>query len=115
MNASTPRSGDVVLFGASRYVVLRVAANNRAAVCPVLQNADDRHRADIRLEWPDSLALGLVGDVTVRCAPIVIRNARALRVVTSAPGLMFRIDRAVNREMGLQAQEDAWKRPRMAI
>jgi len=98
-----------VLFGACRYVVLSVADNNRAAVCSVLQNADDRHRADIRLEWPDSLALGLVGDVTVRCAPIVIRNARALRVVASAPGLMPRIDRVVKREMAFQAQEDAWR------
>jgi len=102
------KRGDVVLYVASRLIVIRATNDARIVGCPVHCMPPDRHRADLCLTWPDSLALGLTGDVVVRCAPVIIRNARPLSVIAEAAWLLPRLDFAVEREMARQAAEDAW-------
>lgn len=51
--------GDVVKWHGSLHVIAGLQSD-RAALCPVLPTRTVRHRADILIEFPDTLHLGLV-------------------------------------------------------
>lgn len=99
MVATTVTIGDVVKWRGSLHVIAEIQSGN-AALCPVLPTRTVRHRADILIEFPDTLHLGLVDGALIRCKPFVFRNAGKLaKDGALSPALVRRVHRAIEREM----------------
>lgn len=99
--------GDILRVNNARFLVVSHDGMN-AAACPVIEDADMRHRADIQLSWSDSMTLGLRGEATIRCTPMIVRRADRQEWTGRIDGAAMAVIKArVQREMEIQAREDA--------
>lgn len=99
MAATTLTAGDVVKWRGSLHVIAEIQSGN-AALCPVLPTRTVRHRADVLIEFPDTLHLGIVDGALIRCKPFVFHNASKLTKDGSlSPALLCRVHHAIEREM----------------
>ena len=97
--------GDVVRWRGSLHVIAGIQSG-RAALCPVLPARTVRHRADILIEFPDTLYLGVVDGALIRCKPFVFNNAHRLtKDGALSPALMSRVQRAIERELDARRVE----------
>ena len=100
-------SGDILRVNNARFLVVSCCGSD-AAACPVIEEASTHHRSDIRLSWSDSMMLGLRGEATIRCAPIIVRRAdRQERTGRVDRAAMAAIRARVQREMEIQARENS--------
>ncbi|MBS1103543.1 hypothetical protein JK202_11035 [Gluconobacter sp. Dm-62] len=105
MAATTITAGDVVRWRGSLHVIAAMQSG-RAALCPVLPTSTVRHRADILIEFPDTLYLGVVDGALIRCKPFVFHNAHKLtKDGALSPALVSRVQRAIGRELDTRRVE----------
>lgn len=97
--------GDVVRWRGSLHVIAGIQSG-LAALCPVLPTRTVRHRADILIEFPDTLYLGVVDGALIRCKPFVFHNACKLtKDGALSPALLRRVYHAIAREMDARRVE----------
>lgn len=100
--------GDIVQFGAVRFVVIG-AASNAAVVCEIIGPTSVRHRADVSLSWSETLLIGVRTRSAVRCVPRLFRVSQRLRKIGAAENsLATRIRKKAVAEIETQRAEDAW-------
>ncbi|MBS1029468.1 hypothetical protein [Gluconobacter albidus] len=105
MPSPTITAGDVVRWRGSLHVIAGIQSGS-AALCPVLPTRTVRHRADILIEFPDTLHLGLVDGALIRCKPFVFHNAHKLtKDGVLSPALVSRVQRAIGRELDARRVE----------
>ncbi|GBR70974.1 hypothetical protein [Gluconobacter kanchanaburiensis] len=105
MAIPTLTTGDVVRWRGSLHVIAGIQSGN-AALCLVLPTRTVRHRADIQIEFPDTLHLGLVDGALIRCKPFVFHNAGKLtKDGALSPALLCRVYGAIGREMDARRVE----------
>lgn len=105
MAETTITAGDVVKWRGSLHVIAAMQSG-KAALCPVLPTRTVRHRADIQIEFPDTLYLGLVDGALIRCKPFVFHDAHKLtKDGALSPALLRRVHHAIEREMDARRVE----------
>lgn len=105
MPPPTVKIGDVVRWRGSVHVIAYLQSGS-AVLCPVLPTRTVRHRADILIEFPDTLYLGVTDGALIRCKPFVFRDAFKLAVDGALPpDLLRRVHLAIEREMDARRVE----------
>lgn len=105
MSPPTVKTGDVVRWRGSVNVIAYLQLGS-AVLCPVLPTRTVRHRADILIEFPDTLYLGVTDGALIRCKPFVFRDAFKLAVDGAlSPALLRRVHIAIEREMDARRVE----------
>lgn len=107
MAATTITVGDVVKWRGSLHVIAEIQSGN-AALCPVLPTRTVRHRADILIEFPDTLRLGLVDGALIRCKPFVFHNACKLTKARSPLPFFAACNARLNAKWMRGALKQAW-------
>lgn len=101
------QTGSVVWWHNGRYLVAS-ATDRSVAICPIEIDPCPRHRADVALDWFESLSLRIDSGSVIRCVPFGV----PVSSVVLAGGLAFntlmaRVQLGISKEVQARAFEDA--------
>lgn len=111
MAGSFPASGlhkGAVFCSAATWWVLAARKGSLFVVCPLICQAENRHRADIPVPWAEALRVGCPDGAVVRCRPVLRSSVPCLSCRGQfSHSLTERILSTLLAELRCRAQEDA--------